>query len=265
MSSVTGQQTGWAVPEWLKVALASATTFCVLLLLWVGAIRAFALPPEVLPSPAAVLVALSDGWIGGTFWPHIVFTLQGSLGGWLIGVAIGVVAGVVVAEWRIARQVIYPIVIGIQSMPTVAIAPLIIVYFGVGLPSKLVTVALLCCFPVFVNTVAGLMSADARLLDLYRAASATRWRTLIDVKLPSAADHMLASLQIALVLSFIGCVVSEFIASRAGLGHLIKTYSNDLNVAVMFAAVASLAVIGGALGYAVALLRRRVVFWGRQA
>ena len=81
-------------------------------------------------------------------------------------------------------------VIAVQSMPTVAIAPLIVVYFGVDLPSKLVTVALLCFFPVFVNTVAGLTSADSHLLDLYRANGASRWRTLIDVKVPSAADFI---------------------------------------------------------------------------
>jgi NitT/TauT family transport system permease protein len=96
-----------------------------------------------------------------------------------------------------------------------------------------------------------------------RAASATRWRTLVDIKLPGAADHVLAGLQIALVLSFIGCVVAEFVAARAGLGYLIKVYANDLNVAVMFAGIASLAIVGGGLGYLLALCRRRVVFWGR--
>ena len=168
------------------------------------------------------------------------------------------------AEVRVARLALYPIVIAIQSMPTVAVAPLIVVYLGVGLPSKLATVALLCFFPLFVNTVAGLMAADSQLLDLYRAASATRWRTLIDVKLPGAADQVLAGAQVALVLSFIGCVVSEFVASRAGLGHLIKVYANDLNVAIMFASLASLAMLGASLGYALSLLRRRLVFWRQE-
>jgi NitT/TauT family transport system permease protein len=250
--------------EGLKVTVASLGTLAVLLLVWSGVIRLLALPPQVLPGPLEVAAVWWHGWSSGAFWPHAAFTLQGALGGFAIGVALGALAGIMVAEWRIARQVFYPIVIAIQSMPTVAVAPLIVVYFGVGLPSKLVTVALLCFFPVFVNTVAGLMSADARLLDLYRAASATRWRLLVDVKLPSAADQMLAGAQVALVLSFIGCVVSEFVASRAGLGHLIKTFANDLNVAVMFAAVATLALIGGPLGYALSLVRRRVVFWRQE-
>ncbi len=213
----------------------------------------------------AVGSELLRGWIGGSFWPHAAFTLQGALGGWLAGSLLGLGMGLVAVEWRPVRLTLYPIVVAIQSMPTVAIAPLIVVYFGVGLSSKLVTVGLLCFFPMFINTVAGLLSADGNLLDLYRAASASRWRTLVDVRLPSAANHILAGLQIALVLSFIGCVVSEFVASSAGLGYIIKMYSSELNIALMFAGVVSLAVIGGVLGYLLELLRRRIVFWPHQS
>ncbi len=250
--------------ELVKVALASAATFLVVLMAWTATIRMLALSPQVLPGPAEVAAAWWQGFAGGAFWPHLGFTLQGALGGCAIGALLGVVAGACVAEWRPVRQTLYPMAMAIQAMPTVAIAPLIVVYFGVGLPSKLVTVSLLCFFPLFVNTVSGLAGADARLLDLYRAASATRWRMLLDVKLPSAAGSMLAGLQVALVLSFIGAVVSEFVASRAGLGFVIKTYANDLNVAVMFAAIATLAMLGGSLGAGLVLLRRRLLFWERQ-
>lgn len=234
---------------------ASSMTLVLVLGAWEAAVRGLSLPAEVLPGPLTVGRALWSGWVGGTFWPHAWLTIQGALGGCLIGALLGVVLGVVVAQWPVMRRALYPVVAAVQSMPTVAIAPLIVVYFGVGLPSKLVTVAMLCFFPLFVNTVAGIAAADARLLDLYRAASASRWRVLVDVKLPSAAPSMLAGLQVALVLSFIGCVVSEFVASRAGLGHLIKIYANDLNVAVMFACIVSLAVIGGSLGYALTRFR----------
>jgi NitT/TauT family transport system permease protein len=146
-------------------------------------------------------------------------------------------------------------------MPTVAIAPLIVVYLGVGLASKVATVALLCFFPVFVNTVAGFHTTDRRLIDLYRASSSSRVRLLWDVKLPSAIDHIMASLQVAVVLAFVGCVVSEFVASTAGLGHVIKTFATDLNVAVMFAAIISLGAIGAITGFVVTHVHRRVVFW----
>lgn len=247
--------------EPFKLAGATLATFAVLMLLWQGAIAYFALPEYVLPPPAAVGRALEQGWIGGALWPHAWFTVRGALIGCLIGSLLGILAGAIVAEVRIAALAFYPLVIAVQSMPTVAIAPLIVVYLGVGLASKLVTVALLCFFPVFVNTVAGFAAADPKLLDLYRAASASRWRTFLDVKLPGAADHVMASLQIALVLAFVGCVVSEFVASSAGLGYVIKTFANDLNAAVMFAAIASLGLIGGASAFLVTLAHRRVVFW----
>ncbi len=247
--------------EGLKLAAASLTTFVALILAWEGAILLFDLPAYVLPRPGAIAEALSRGWIGGFLWPHAWFTLQGAMIGFAFGAVAGIIAGMIVAEIRVASLAIYPIVIAIQSMPTVAVAPLIIVYFGVGLPSKIVTVALLCFFPVFVNTVAGLRAADPRLIDLYRAASASRLRMFLDVKFPGAIDHIMSSLQIALVLAFVGCVVSEFIASTAGLGHIIKSFANDLNVSVMFAAILSLAAMGAITGFAVTLAHRRIVFW----
>lgn len=247
--------------EPLKLALATIATFVTLMLLWQGAIGLFSVPAYILPAPSAVGAALERGWIGGALWPHAWFTLRGALIGGAIGALAGIVAGAIVAEVRVASLAFYPLVIAIQSMPTVAIAPLIVVYLGVGLASKIATVALLCFFPVFVNTVAGFRAADPRLVDLYRAASATRWRMFLDVKLPGAVDHVMASLQIALVLAFVGCVVSEFVASSAGLGYVIKTFASDLNAAVMFAAIASLGLIGGVLGALITRAHRAIVFW----
>jgi NitT/TauT family transport system permease protein len=247
----------------IKLAAATALTFSALMALWVGLIRLYDLPSYILPMPSEIGSALWRGWVGGTLWEHAWFTLQGALGGFFLGAALGVVAGIIVAEIRIARLVFYPLVVAIQSMPTVAVAPLIVVYLGVGLPSKIATVALLCFFPVFVNVVTGIQAADPKLVDLYRASSANRLRILRDVKLPGAADHLFSALQIALVLSFVGCVVSEFIASRAGLGHIIKTFATDLNVSVMFAAIFSLSIIGASLGMTLAAFHKRVVFWRR--
>lgn len=248
----------------LKLALATLATACTLLGLWVGAIHVWGLPAYVLPMPSAIGAALWRGWIDGLLWEHAWFTIRGALGGYFIGSLLGILAGAIVGEIRVARLAFYPVIIAIQSMPTIAIAPLIVVYLGVGLESKVATVALLCFFPVFVNTVAGMRSADPNLVDLYHAASATRIRLFLDVKLPSAADHIFASLQVALVLSFVGCVVSEFVASRAGLGHVIAAFASDLNVAVMFAAIASLAIIGAIFSMLVARLHHRVVFWRRR-
>jgi NitT/TauT family transport system permease protein len=245
----------------LKTATATLATFTALILLWRGAIAAFAIPAYVLPTPGQVGEALLRGWVGGSLWDHAVFTVTATLAGFAIGAAVGVVVGALVAEIRIVSLAVYPLIIAIQSMPTVAIAPLIVVYLGVGMASKVFTVALLCFFPVFVNTVAGLQAADPRLVDLYRAFSASRLRLFFDVKLPGAVDHVMASLQIAIVLAFVGCVVSEFVASTKGLGYIIRAFASDLNVAFMFAAIVSLGALGAIAGTAIVRLHRGLVFW----
>jgi NitT/TauT family transport system permease protein len=246
-----------------KTLAATAATLLVLGLLWEGAIAAFDLPPFVLPPLSAIRDAVVQGWIVGTLHEHAAFTVTATATGFLIGAAAGIVLGALVAEIRPLGLAVYPIVIATQSMPTVALAPLIVVYLGVGMPSKVATVALLCFFPVFVNTIVGVRAAPPALVDLYRAFGSGRLRVFLDVKLPAAVDPVMAGLQIAVVLAFIGCVVSEFIASQRGLGYVIRAFSNDLNVAVMFAAILGLAVLGSAAGAAVRLAHRLLVPWRR--
>lgn len=245
----------------LKTGTATLITFAVLVLFWRGAIAVFDLPAYLLPTPSQVGEALMRGWIGGSLWEHAAFTLSATLTGFAIGGLLGIVVGALVAEIRVVSLTIYPLIIAIQSMPTVAIAPLIVVYLGVGMGSKVFTVALLCFFPLFVNTVAGLQAADPRLVDLYRAFSASRLRLFFDVKLPGAVDHIMASLQIAIVLAFVGCIVSEFVASTKGLGYIIRAFASDLNVAFMFAAIVSLGALGAVTGIAIVKLHRALVFW----
>jgi NitT/TauT family transport system permease protein len=247
--------------ETLLTAAGSAATLVLLALAWQGAIAWFALPAFVLPPPGAVAAALHQGWIEGTLWPHAAFTATASALGLGIGAASGLLLGLLVAEIETLALALYPVMIAIQSMPTVALAPLIVVYLGVGMGSKIATVALLCFFPVFVNTVAGIRRADPALVDLFRVHGAARWRVLLAVRLPAAIDPVMAGLQVAVVLAFVGCVVSEFVASSAGLGYVIRALAADLNVALMFAAIIGLAVMGAAAGGLVRALHRRLVPW----
>ncbi|MBL8570282.1 MAG: ABC transporter permease [Phreatobacter sp.] len=247
----------------LKTILATLTTLAVCALAWEGAIRIFALPPFVLPPLSAVGQALYQGWVVGTLYEHALFTLQGAAAGLVIGVVVAIVLGALVAEIRPLALAVYPLVIATQSMPTVAIAPLIVVYLGIGLPSKIATVALLCFFPVFVNTIVGVRGANPALVDLYRAFGASRTRIFLDVKLPGAVDSIMAGIQIAVVLAFVGCVVSEFIASPKGLGHIVKTFASDLNVSVMFAAIIGLGVLGALAAALIRAAHRALVPWRR--
>lgn len=231
------------------------------LLAWAAATSRWNIPASVLPGPRDVGLALYRGWIGGELHSHIGFTLTASLTGAAIGCGIGFLLGIVVGESISANRFLYPVVAGLQAMPVIALAPLLMVWWGLGIESKIAIVAINCVTPLFISTVAGIRSANPALLDLYRVYGANRFRTLLHVKLPNALDYVFGGLQIAVVLSYINCVVAEFIASQRGLGYLIKAYSGQLEVSMMFAAIVSLALMGSLTAGAVRWLHRRIVHW----
>lgn len=219
---------------------------------------------QVIAPPDEVVQSLVLGFSRGTLWPHISFTLRATLTGLLVGAAAGIAVGLLVGEVRLLERAVYPLVIGIQSVPKVALAPLIIVYFGLGLASKVFTVALLAFFPIFVGTIAGLKSADRDLLDLYRTFRASRLHVLLWVKLPATATYLAAGMKVAVVVGLIGCITSEFVASTQGLGFLIKSRAGELDVSLMFACVLMLSLFGVLASALVDVLARRCIFWERR-
>jgi NitT/TauT family transport system permease protein len=231
------------------------------LVFWHNALRWFAVPAYLLPGPLDVGKTLWIGYVGGRFWPHLGITLYQMSVGYLIGCGSALVVGAVIAESRILERLINPYIVGLQSMPKVALAPLIIVWFGFGAASKIVLVALICFFPTFVNCVAGLRATNPDLVDLYRAFRASRLTIFLNVKLPTAAGSIFAGLQISVVLALIGAVVGEFIAARQGLGFLIQSSTVNFDVATMFAAIFSLAFIGVVATAIIRMIEGRVVFW----
>jgi NitT/TauT family transport system permease protein len=242
-------------------ALGALVTFGALLLLWSAVTRPGGLAPTILPPPGAVAEALHHGWIGGSLHRHAIATLSGAGIGLLIGALSGVVAGFLFAASPLLERSLLPLATGIQSVPKIALAPLIVAYVGFGLASKVLTVALLCFFPMVLAAFFGARAAPEGLLDLYRQLGATRLRTFVRVILPSAAPSLFAGLQLCVVLSITGCVVAEFIAAQAGLGYLIKNRMGTLEVSIMFAAIVSLAAIGAIATGVVGWARRRTLFW----
>lgn len=229
--------------------------------LWFLASNVFRIDPTLLPPPGAVLGVLKRGVIDGTMYTDITYTLWGAMAGLLVGSLAGFMAGVAAGEFESVNRFVYPIVLGAQSMPTIAIAPLLTVWLGIDIGSKITLVAISCYFPVFIGTVSGLNSGYPELRDLYRVYSGSRWRTLWELKLPGALNYVFAGLQVAVVLSFIVCVVGEFVSSVHGLGHLIKALSDQLDVSAMFGAIVLLASLGAIAAGLMRALHRRVVFW----
>lgn len=236
-------------------------TLAVILAAWHYAVALFDMPDYVLPGPMAVLRALVAGFADGTIWRHIGYTLYATLVGYLIGSVLALLLGALLAESRTFEKFVYPVLVAVQATPKVALAPLILVWFGFGVASKIVLVVLICFFPLFVNTIVGIRRVDPDLIDACKAFSASRWYLFRHVKLPAAAGDIFAGLQIGISLALIGTVVGELVSSEAGLGYLIGSSAVNMNVSTMFAAVMLLAVIGIAGTETVRLLHRKVVFW----
>jgi NitT/TauT family transport system permease protein len=246
--------------RWTEIGISVAFLISTLLL-WDLSVRFFKVPAYLVPAPLSVGAALVDGLVNGTFYPHIAATLYAVVIGYLVGCFLAIVIGALLAEVPLIERALMPYIVALQSMPKVALAPLIIVWFGFGLSSKVVLVALICFFPVFINTLVGIRSVNPDIVNLYRAFSASRWNILLNVKLPAAASSIFAGLQISVAMALIGAVVGEFIASKAGLGNLLQASSMTMDVATMFAVVIVLAAIGVAGNEILQYLHRKVVFW----
>lgn len=244
-----------------KTALASTASLLVLLLWWAWATRAGGIEKSVLPSPLDVAGALHAGLVDGTLHIHIGATARAALAGLAIGVSLGVATGACIVLLPWLGPFLLPVVTAMQSVPKVALAPLIVAYLGFGLASKVFTAALLAFFPAFLAAVNGLQAADRSHLELMRACSASPLHTLWHVRLPAAAPYLFAALQVAVVFSLIGVVVSEFIAATEGLGYVIKARSLELDVSMMFAAIVVLCAMGVVAGLLVRLAQRHAVFW----
>lgn len=246
-------------------ALYPLVTLFLLLGVWDFVTRFGHVEAFLLPTPEAVFWAIYRGFATGSFWPHISFTLQSTLIGYVVGSLVAVLVGALIVESDTAERMLYPYIIALQSMPKVSLAPLLLVWFGFGLTSKVVLVALICFFPVLVNTIVGMRRTDPELLEMCRSFSLSRSYVFFHVKLPSAASSIFAGFQIGIVLALIGAVVGEFIASQRGLGHMISAATMNMNLSTMFAGILLLSVIGIVGSAIVRFFHRKVVFWEKGA
>ena len=238
----------------------------ILLSLWTGSVRAFAIPSYILPTPAAVLSALWSGIaVSPTnalgYYIPLWSTLSNAAIGFFIGVALGLVLGSLMAESRIVERLLMPYAFALQSLPKVAIAPLVVIWFGFGDGSKIAIAALLAFFPVLINSFTGLRAIEPERIDLMRSLSATRFETYRIVKLPNAAPFIFAGLDMAVVYALLGTIVAEFLGAQRGMGVVITQAQAVSDVAGVFAALAILGVCGIVLHGLVRWLERSVVHW----
>ena len=232
-----------------------------LLGIWEASTRLLHVPAFILPPPSAVGVGLYRGIASGLYVEHIWITMLETALGFLYGSAAGFLLGTAVAMSRRFEYYLYPIIVMFQAMPKVALAPLIIVWFGLDLTSKVINASLVCFFPLMVNTIVGLRAADADRVSLMRSLAASNMQIFWMLRLPGALPSIFAGLEIAMIFALIGAIVAEFVGAQAGLGMLIQSMNFSMDVAGQFSVLFILSLIGLTLNTIVNIVRRRVVFW----
>ena len=237
--------------------------FVTFVAVWEAAVRLWRLPDYLLPAPSAVARALVAGLASRLYVEHAWITVTEALLGFLIAAAAGIILGTVIAQFRLVERTLYPNVVAFQTLPKIAVAPLLVVWLGFGVSSKVVIAALVAFFPVLVNVIVGLKTVDASKLDLMRSLDASRWQTFRYVTFPNALPFVFAGLDIAIVFSVLGAIVGEFVGSQRGLGNLILQFHTSLDIAGMFAVLLLLAALGVGLHLVIQTIQRRVIFWAQ--
>ena len=230
-----------------------------LLAVWALACWLFKIPTVVLPSPDKVLnamVARSDllfgeGWV----------TLKETLLGFVLALAVGLPLAVAVANSRPLNLMFYPLLVALQSVPKVALAPIVLVWLGTGLESKLAIVWLVAFFPIIVDTVAGLRATPRELIELADSLNATPAQIFLKVQFPAALPFVITGAKVAITLAVIGAVIGEFVGSSEGLGFLLLSATSQLNTPLAFAALFALAALGILVYLLVELAERLIAPW----
>ena len=235
--------------------------FVVAIALWEWVVRAWNVPAFLAPAPSAVVASLAGGIQSRLYVDHFWVTLYEALLGFLIAAGTGILIGAVIAQFRLVERTLYPYLVALQTLPKIAVAPLIIVWFGFGISSKIIIAATVAFFPVLVNVIVGLKTVDQSKLDLMRSLKATRWQTFRLVQFPNALPFVFAGLDIAIVFSVLGAIVGEFVGAQRGLGNLILQFNVSLDIAGVFAVLLLLSVMGVALHLIMQAIQRRVIFW----
>jgi NitT/TauT family transport system permease protein len=228
---------------------------------WESVVRLLDIPAFLVPAPSTVAGALVRGIRSGLYLAHFWVTLSEALLGFCIAGLTGIFLGAVIAQFRVMEQTFYPYLVALQTLPKIAIAPLIIVWFGFGISSKIIIAATVAFFPVLVNVIVGLKTIDAAKLDLMRSLRASRWQTFRLVTFPNALPFVFAGLDIAIVFSVLGAIVGEFVGAQRGLGNLILQFNFSLDIAGVFAVLILLSAMGVALHLIMQAVQKRIIFW----
>ena len=234
-------------------------TALLLFLVWEVAVRLFAIPEFILPAPSAILAELPQ-W-GEAVAKNAWITLATTVTGFILALILGVMIGFAIGYSRLANLTIYPLMIGFNTIPKVALVPLMSIWFGIGAVPAVITAFLLAFFPIAVNVAIGLSTVEAEMQDVLVALGASRLEMFQKVGLPHTMPYLFASLKVAISQAFIGSVIAETVASNGGIGYVILSASSNFNIPLAFLALLALAVMGIALYSIFVVAEKRFVHW----
>jgi len=242
-----------------NIILAPFLLFVFIIISWELADRLFDFNSVILPSPSEIFSSFQENY--PLLFKQTSITMIESILGFLLGSIIAYLLAIIFLFSNLTREALYPYAIALKSTPLIAIAPLLVLWFGNGMFSKIIMSALVAFFPVLVNSVSGLNAVPKELLELMKSLSATPWKILIKVRIPYSLDYLFSSLKIASSLAVVGAVIGEFIGSTEGIGYLINNASYYLDTALMFAGIIMISIGGIAFFGVIAYLEQKIIFW----
>jgi NitT/TauT family transport system permease protein len=243
-----------------SAALSVAASFAVFVLVWKAIVVIGGYPPFILPPPESVASRFIRGWADGIIGPHAASTLVEIALGLLVGTVVGLIVGYGLARSALVERVVSPYIVAAQATPILALAPLLALWFGPGLTSKVVICGLIVFFPIAVSTMVGIRSVDAGLLEMARSFRATRRQVLTTLEVPAALPSILGGLRVGVTLAVVGAIVGEWAGAERGLGVLVNLARGSLfDIPLMFATLVTIALLGIALYLVVVVLERRLV------
>lgn len=237
----------------------TAIAVVMLFVIWEIGVRLLGIRPVTLPAPSAVLIELG----GNLIWylSHAWYTLVVTLAGFALAVALGVAIAVVIVESRLLERAVYALIVGLNSVPKVAVAPLFVVWLGTGYEPKIAIAFLIAAFAVVIDAVLGLRSVPADVLDIARSLRGTRFDLLWRIRFPCALPAIFSGMKVAISLALVGAIVGEFVSSQRGLGYVILSAQGMFDTTRVFAALVVLAVMGVGLFWAIVWVERRCIPW----
>ena len=247
----------------LAVRLAPWIATVALFAVWEAAVVILKIPAFFLPPPTAVFKAIVDYW--PAIYKHSLFTLSSTLVGFALAVGFGLLLGLAVGWSRAIYAGLYPLMIGFNAIPKVAVVPILVLWFGIGFVPAVLTAFLISFFPIVVNVATGLATIEPELEDVLKALGASKFDIMRKVGIPRALPYFFGSLKVAITLAFVGAVISESVASNVGIGNLMLQAQAQFQVPLIFAGLIALAVEGIVMYALMAMLEARMTGWAQRS